>query len=74
MIISVLKEGVEKSAVVAVDGMKGEILTIILFFVWLMRRRVMLLHDMKNKEGGLGLGEIDELNIVLVCLKCLKDI
>ena len=35
---------------------------------------VMLLHDMKNKEGGLGLGEIDELNIVLVCLKCLKDI
>lgn len=72
--ISVLKEGVEKSAVVAVDEMKGKILAIVLFFVWLTRRRVMLLHDMKNKEGGLGLGEIDELNIGLVCLKCLKDI
>lgn len=72
--ISVLKEGVEKSAVVAVDEMKGKILAIVLFFVWLTRRRVMLLHNMKNKEGGLGLGEIDELNIGLVCLKCLKDI
>lgn len=72
--ISVLKEGVEKSAVVAVDEMKGKILAIVLFFVWLTRRRVMLLHDVKNKEGGLGLGEIDELNIGLVCLKCLKDI
>lgn len=31
--ISVLKEGVEKSAVVAVDEMKGKILAIVLFFV-----------------------------------------
>ena len=60
-----LKEGVEKSAVVAVGGMKGCVTNEIESDVapWL-----------ENKGGGLGLGEIDELNIWLVCLKCLNDI